>query len=42
LIDFRGFNNPIYDGTIMDEFDGHHMPRNQKDYPAFAESITRL
>ena len=42
LIDFRGFNNPTYDGTIMDEFDGHHLPRNQKDYPIYAQGITRL
>ena len=26
----------------MDEFDGHHLPRNQKDYPIYAQGITRL
>jgi len=42
LIGFRGLNNPTYDGTIMDEFDGHRMPPNQKDYPIFAEGIARI
>ena len=42
LISFRGFNNPMYDGVFMDEFDSNHMPLNQKDYPIYAEGLALL